>query len=119
MANTVEYYLSKGFDLSAAKYYAAGRRKIVSVEPNIDFSLTLVFDNGEKRILDIKPLLVEGSVFAPFRFWENFRRVYLDDQSCVAWDINPDIDSTRDWHNKVDLCPDSCYLDSVPAGDVA
>ena len=33
MARTEEYYLSKGFDLPTAKYYANGRRKIVSVTP--------------------------------------------------------------------------------------
>lgn len=38
MAKTVAYYLSKGFDQAAAEYYAAGRRKIVSVEPNDDFT---------------------------------------------------------------------------------
>ena len=31
------------------EYYAAGRRKIMGVEPNADFTLTLSFDNGERR----------------------------------------------------------------------
>ena len=54
MANTVEYYLSKGFDLPAARYYTGGRRKITGVTANDDFTLTLAFDNGEKRRLDVK-----------------------------------------------------------------
>ena len=45
---------------------------------------------------------------------ENFRRVYLDDTHSIAWDINPDIDSSVVWNNKVDLCPDTCYIDSIP-----
>lgn len=114
MANTVEYYLSKGFDQKTAEYYAAGRRTIVSVAANDDFTLTLRFDNGEVRLYDAKPLLEKGTVFEPFSDIENFRRVYLDEQHCVSWDIDPAVDSEKVWNNKVDLCPDSCYLDSVP-----
>lgn len=49
---------------------------------------------------------------------ESFRRVYVDDTHCVAWDIDPDVDSEQVWSNKVDLCPDSCYLDSVPIQNI-
>ena len=27
---------------------------------------------------------------------------------------SPNVDSNEVWENKVDLCPDSCYMDSVP-----
>ena len=50
MANTVEYYLSKGFDRKAAEYFAGGKKKIVGVVANRDFTLTIRFDNGEKRL---------------------------------------------------------------------
>lgn len=36
----------------------------------------------------------------------------------AAWDIDPDVDSDVVWSNKVDLCPDSCYVDSVPLDEV-
>lgn len=113
MPNSVEYYLSKGCDRAAAEYYASGTKKIVSVSPNEDFTLTLCFDNGEKRLLDCKPFL-DGKVFQPFKDYENFKRVYLDDTKCVSWDIDPNVDSRVVWNNKVDLCPDSCYIDSIP-----
>ena len=116
MANTVEYYLSKGFEPSMAKYFAGGRRKITSVTPNDDFTLTLDFDNGEKRCLDVKPLLKKGTIFEPFCDIGSFKRVYLDEQHCVSWDIDPAVDSSEVWNNKVDLCPDTCYVDSVPIG---
>ncbi len=119
MANTVDYYLSKGFDLPTARYYAGGRRKIVRVSPNDDFTLILAFDNGEKRMLDVKPMLTKGTVFESFCDIKNFKRVYLDEQHCVSWDIDPKVDSTEVWNNKVDLCPDSCYIDSVPIGGSA
>ncbi len=119
MAKDIAYYLSKGFDRPMAEYFAAGRRRITSVVPNEDLSLTLTFDSGEVRILDCKPFLREGTVFAPFALFENFRRVYLDKDCCVAWDIDPDVDSETIWSNKVDLSPDSCYVDSVPVGGVS
>ena len=48
MSKSVEYYLSKGYDKKAAEYFASGRRRIVAVVPNDDFTLTISFDNGEK-----------------------------------------------------------------------
>lgn len=50
MPKTVEQYLAMGLDQKTAEYFAAGRRAIVSVEPNDDFTLTLDFDNGERRM---------------------------------------------------------------------
>lgn len=114
MGKTVEYYLSRGCDQKMAEYFAAGRRTIMRVVPNDNFTLTLTFDNGEERIYNVEPLLQVGTVFAPFRDLENFRRVYLDDCHCVSWDIDPTVDSEEVWSNKVDLCPDGCYVDSVP-----
>lgn len=108
MAN-IEYYLSKGFDRKTSEYFAGGRKRIIGVIANNDFSLTISFDNGEKRLYDMRPLLKKGTVFEPLTKIEVFRRVYVDDTHCIAWDINSNIDS-----NKVDLCPDSCYIDSVP-----
>ena len=40
--------------------------------------------------------------------------VYLDEEQAVSWDIDPDVDSEIVWNNKVDICPDGCYVDSVP-----
>ncbi len=114
MPNTVEYYLSRGFDRKAAEYYAGGRKKITGVTANDDYTLTLTFDNGEKRILDMKPSLKKGTVFESFADIDNFKRVYLDDMGSVAWDIDPNVDSNDVWNNKVDICPDSCYMDSKP-----
>ena len=71
-------------------------------------------DNGEKRVFDVTPLLKEGTVFETFLNLEDFKRVYIDDTNCVAWDINPEIDSQIVWNNKVDISSDSCYVDSVP-----
>ena len=114
MGKSMEYYLSKGYDKKMAEYFASGRKKIIKVVPRKDFTLELTFDNGETRIYDAYPLLQPGTVFTPFCEWENFSRVYLDENNCVSWDIDPKIDSNKVWNNKVDLCPDTCYVDSIP-----
>ena len=113
MGKSVEYYLSKGYDRKMAEYFASGRKRITKVIPRNDFTLLLSFDNGETRLYDAGPLLQAGTVFAPFREWDNFRRVYLDEDHSVCWDIDPNIDSNEVWNNKVDLCPDSCYVETV------
>ena len=113
MGKSVEYYLSKGYDRKMAEYFASGRKRITKVVPRNDFTLVLSFDNGEIRLYDARPLLQAGTVFAPFREWDNFRRVYLDEDHSVCWDIDPNVDSNEVWNNKVDLCPDSCYVETV------
>lgn len=113
MPNSIEYYLSKGCDRATAEYYASGRKRIVAVSPNEDFTLTLDFDNGERRILDCKSIFI-GAAFDPASDYEIFRRVYLDEFHCVSWDIDPNVDSNAVWNNKIDLSPDSCYMDSKP-----
>lgn len=114
MRDNIDYSLSAGYDKKTAAYMSTNRKKITNVTPNQDYTLTLTFDNGEQRIYDVSPLLTDGSVFAPFRDMDNFRRVYLDENHCVSWDIDPTVDSSIVWNNKVDLCSDGCYINSVP-----
>lgn len=99
--------------MKISNYFESGRRKITSVEANEDFTLTLTSDNDEIRLLDLKQMIATGTVFEFLCDIRNFKRVYLDEQHCVSWDIDPDVDSNEVWNNKVDLCPDTCYLDSI------
>lgn len=114
MPQSVDYYLSKGFDRPMAEYFASGRRRITAVNANPNDTLTLDFDNGERRILDCSHLFHEGSVFLQLKTNNRFQAVYLDDTHAVSWDIDPNVDSNVVWSNKLDLCPDSCYVDSKP-----
>ena len=113
MAHTVAWYREKGMDEKAAAYFAAGRKKILSVIANPDFTLTICFDNGEMRKYDVRPLLKPRTVFASLSDPEIFRRAYVDDAHAVAWDLNPEIDSEKVWSNKIDFCADACYMDRV------
>ncbi len=117
MKRDFSYYHSLGLEPKMAEYYASGRKQIINVVPNEDFTLTLTFDNGEVRLYDVTPYLLPNTVFDSFRNWEDFRRVYLDENHCISWDIDPNIDSNLFWNNKIDLCPDSCYVDSIPIKD--
>lgn len=114
MGRSIDFYISNGFTPQMAAYFASGRKQITGVVPNDNFTLTICFDNGERRIYDVAPLLKPKTVFEPFMDLANFRRVYVDDTHSIAWDIDPAVDSSVVWSNKVDLCPDSCYVDSVP-----
>lgn len=114
MGKSVEYYISKGFDRKIAEYFSNGRRTIVSVIANDDYTLILGFDNGEKRLYDVFQHIEPGTVFEILSNLSNFHRVYIDNEHCIAWDIDPNIDSNVVWNNKINLSPDSCYVDSIP-----
>ncbi|MBU2622617.1 MAG: DUF2442 domain-containing protein [Proteobacteria bacterium] len=73
---------------------------VCKVTPNKDFSLNIVLDNGEKRLLDMKPYLDFG-VFIKLRDYERFR------QARVAFD-------TIEWDEGVDLDPEFIYEKSKP-----
>ena len=55
MQKSVDWYLSKGFSQKMAEYFVLGRRTIINVKANSDFSLLLTFDNTYTNIhyLDI------------------------------------------------------------------
>ena len=97
-----------------AAYFASGRKKIIAVAPNDDFTLLLTFDNNERRLFDAKPFLQKDTVFEQFAQLSEFKRVYLDSDHCICWDKNPALDSEKMWSNKVDISPDVCYVDSIP-----
>lgn len=114
MTRDINYYLSKGLDERTARYYASGRKKIINVEPHEDYSLTITFDNGERRWLDCKTFIKDGTIFEVLKNYNIFKRVYVDDTHSIAWDKDANVDSEKVWSNKIDICPDSSYLDSVP-----
>jgi len=73
---------------------------VKAVVPNNDYTLTLTFENEEKRLLDMKPYLDFGPVFRALKDLALFRSVR------VAFD------SVR-WANNADLDPEMLYPNSV------
>lgn len=78
--------------------------RLKSVTPLSNSQLLLEFENGERRVLDMKPYLTKG-VFAELRDESLFRSVR------VCFDA-------VQWSNGADLCPEVLYAQSEPAGDV-
>ncbi len=72
--------------------------RIKDVKPNPDYSLTLIFTNGEVRVFDMKPYLTIG-IFKQLKNMSSFNSV------------RPFLGSIQ-WNDGQDLCPDTLYLKS-------
>lgn len=72
--------------------------RIRDVHPNDDYTLTIIFENDEKRVFDVKPYLDKG-VFNQLRD----RRIFNS--------VKPFLGSIQ-WVNGLDFCPDTLYLES-------
>lgn len=80
-------------------------KTVINVKPLENYKLLVEFDNGEKRIGDVAPLLSKP-VFAFLKDYTFFNSVYIE-FGAVTWK-----DSNG---NEVDICPDKLYMGSVPA----
>jgi hypothetical protein len=69
--------------------------RVKEVTPNKDYTLTLVFTNGEVKVFDMRPYLGVG-IFKELQDWNKFKSV------------KPFLGSIQ-WLNKQDLCPDTLY----------
>lgn len=94
------------------EYFDNGRRKIIDVTPNDNYSLNVTFDNNEVRIYDMSDKL--NGIFEILKDKDKFNEVFIDDVGNIAWDKNKNIDSYRIWNNRIDLCSDSVYIESRP-----
>ena len=75
--------------------------RVKAVKPNPDHTITLLFTNGETRCFDVRPYLDKG-ILRELKDLRNFNSV------------RPFLGSVQ-WQNGQDFCPDTLYLDSVPA----
>lgn len=79
--------------------------KVVNVTPLSNYRILVEFENGEKRVGDIKPLLERGGIFTDLKNIGIFNSVYIE-YGAVTWkDANG---------NEIDICSDKLYMDSVP-----
>ena len=93
------------------KEYFDNPRKIVAVEPLEGYVLRLTFDNGEIKSYSMQDKL--QGVFAVLQSQAKFQKAFLDEFGNVAWDIDETVDSSVHWNNRIDLCKDALYLDSI------
>jgi hypothetical protein len=74
--------------------------RVVDVKPNPDFTITLEFDNGERRVFDVKPYLNLG-------FFRELKEPHAFNS------VRPFLGSVQ-WQNGQDFCPDTLYSAGVP-----
>ncbi len=77
-------------------------RTIINVIPNDDWTLSLEFETGEKRVFDVKPLL-DCEAFEELRDLSEFSKVKNSGYFV-------------EWENEADLSSDTLYLKSQPIG---
>jgi len=76
---------------------------ITKAIPQKDFTLILLFESGELRILDMKPCIGGEGVWAQLRDWAVFSKV----------EVQEDFGGLV-WTDELDYCPDSAFMDSQP-----
>ena len=94
------------------KKYFDNPRKITHVKPDTNYTLFIAFDNGEVKKYEMINELY--GVFAVLKDVKKLQSVFIDEVGNVAWDIDKNIDSSIHWQNRIDLCKDMLYLESVP-----
>jgi hypothetical protein len=72
--------------------------RVKEVSPNSNYTIRLIFDNGEEGIFDVKPYLDKG-IFRELRDLHVFNSV-------------KPIMGTIQWNNGQDFCPDTLYMES-------
>lgn len=53
-------------------------------------------------------------VFSLLKDVKKFQSVFIDEVGNVAWNIDENTDNSIHWKNRIDLCKDMLYLESVP-----
>ena len=74
---------------------------VKTIAPQNDFMLDIIFENGERRVFDLKPYLLKG-VFTRLQNPALFRAARV-----VAGSV--------EWPGELDLSYDTLYLGSLPA----
>ena len=72
--------------------------RVEAVKPNPDYTITLLFTNGETRCFDVKPYLDKG-IFSQLKDMKAFNSV------------RPFLGSIQ-WKDGQDFCPDTLYMNS-------
>ncbi len=71
----------------------------IEVKPLEDYKLLVTFENGEKKVYDVKPL-IRGDWFGKLKDMNVFNTVHIGGISV-------------EWEEGQDVCPDDLYYNSV------
>ena len=75
------------------------RPKAIDVKPLKDYQIEIKFDNGEIKILDVKPYF-KFKIFKELKEENKFATVKISGLSI-------------EWENGADICPDELYNNSI------
>jgi hypothetical protein len=80
--------------------------RVIKASPLQDYTLLLFFESGHVRLLDMKPYIEKGGVWAEIDNWEVFSQV----------EVQEDLGGLV-WPGEIDFCPDTAFRVSrtVPA----
>jgi hypothetical protein len=78
-------------------------RRITKVIPLEDFTLILLFDSGELRLLDMNPYIQGEGIWGRLKDWELFSKVRAREGF-----------GGLVWTDDLDYCPDSAFIASKP-----
>lgn len=70
---------------------------IIEVSYHSEYKLILTFENGEKKLIDLKDRLI-GPIFEPLKDISYFQKVYVDKEA-----------GTIVWPNGADKAPETLY----------
>lgn len=73
---------------------------VVSVKPQKDFYLVLEFENGERRLFDMRPLLERKP-------WNRIANLHIFERARVDY-------GTVVWPGEIDIAPETLYDESTP-----
>jgi len=90
------------------RYFASGKRKLVKVSANDDYSLMLWFNDDEVRVYELADRLT--GVLTVLKDLEKFKDVFIDSWGNIAWDIDKHVDSSIVYNNRIDLSADNAYI---------
>ena len=76
------------------------RPTAIDVESISDYKLIIDFDNGDRRIFDVKPYIT-GNWYGQLSDKTYFNNVFTNG-------------FTVEWKNGQDICPDELYYNSIP-----
>ena len=74
--------------------------RVIDVKPTRDYTLILTFNNDERRLFDVQPLL-DMKAFEPLKSESFFNLVRVSF-------------GTTAWPNDIDYCSDTLYAQSTP-----
>ncbi len=77
--------------------------RVKDVVPDNNYTIKITFENGEKKIFDVKPYLDKG--------------IFKELQNLHLFNTVKAFMGSIQWKNGQDFCPDTLYLQSTKAAE--